>query len=363
MYFCIAGLCAGTALAVAFPGDTALGFVGPLLFAVSALTLLVLLIVSVVRSVRSRNLQGPQLLAGVLLLVIALFVFQRLNAPSSETRIERTIGKVSTGADPAYCDELMTERYLEQTTGEEAPFADEACESEAGNGAADSVEVREVAVDGDRATATVTNSGGSLDGSVVVVQLLERGGQWKLDRIVRFDRFDRARFRGAYRRKLHELGFSARAANCILGRERRVPAGEIEREVLDPGDRIFAAIVVGCDRAQVEANLMSAVADPALGLPKHAIGCAKRRLATASNAELMRVQLKIPAYNELLLACDRDAFLAFHRRGLSRRGDLGPAAVECVVEHLMGLSDRELIDLTYDEDRYEARIARCESSA
>jgi hypothetical protein len=361
MYAPIIGLCLGVALVAASPSRSLLSFFGTLLFAGSALALLVLFAVSIVRSVRSRTLHGGQLLAGGILLLLVLFVVQRLDGPSEETRIERALGKVATSTDPAQCDELMTARYLEQTTGEKMPFADEACESEAGNGAADSVEVREVAVHDDTATATVAHNGGPFDGSEIVVRLLKEDGTWKLDRAVEFARFDRAGFRRAYRQKLHEFGFPARALNCILEGESRYRDEEIEREALDPDDRIYTSIIIGCDREAIERNVIGALNDPSFGFPPQVVECSKRRLKRATDAELMRVQTNIVAYNELILACGRDAFLAFHRHSLTFEADLDEGAVKCVIEFFEALPARELIDLTYEEQRYEAVLDQCES--
>jgi hypothetical protein len=359
VYVPILGLCLGVALVAASPDHSLLTIAGRLLFAGSAVALLILFMASIVRSIRSRTVPGGQLLAGGILLLLVLFVVQRIEAPSAETRVERTIGKVATGTDPAYCDELMTDRYLEQSTGERMPFADEACESEVGHGGADSVDVSRVALDGERARALVGYTGGSLAGSRVVVQLREEDGEWKLDRMVRFVAFDRAGFRDAYRDKLRKLGFSASAASCILARELRFPDEEIEREALAPDHRVFAGIVVGCARATVERNVAGAIADPALGFPPPAVECGRRRLAQSADSELMRLQLDVAAYTELLLACDRGAFLAFHRRGLA--DDLDPGAVECVVARIAELPARTLIELTYDQREYEALIGKCES--
>ncbi len=238
MYAPIIGLCLGVALVATSPSRSPLSFLGTLLFAGSALALLALFAASIVRSVRSRTLHGGQLLAGGIILLLVLFVVQRLDGPSEQTRIERALGKVATSPDLANCDELMTTRYLEQTTAEKMPFADEACESEAGNGAADSVEVRKIMVDGERATAIVAYTGGSLDGSKVAVQLREEDGAWKLDRALEFVHLDRVGFRRAYRRKLREFGFPAQALDCILDRESRYPVEDIERVALEPDDRI-----------------------------------------------------------------------------------------------------------------------------
>lgn len=363
MYIPVLGLCLGVALVAAFPDRSVPAMLGALLFAGSALALLVLFVASIVRSVRSRTLHGGQLLAAGILLLLILFVVQRFDGPSDKTRIERTIGKVATGTDPTYCDELMTRRYLEQTTGEAMPFADEACESEAGNGAADSVEVGDVVVHGDRATTLVAHTGGPLDGSEVIVRLREEDGTWKLDRSLGFAHFDRAGFRSAYRQKLREFGFRAPALDCILDRESRYPDEEIKRETLDPDDRIYAGIVISCDRSAVDRNVIGAIEDSSLAFTRQMVDCSEGRLARATDAELMRVQTDIVAYNQLILACGRSAFLAFHRRSLESETDLDRAAVECVIGFFEALPARKLIVLTYEEDRYEAVLDQCESRA
>jgi hypothetical protein len=363
MYIPILGLCLGVALVATFSDRSLPAMLGAILFAGSALALLVLFVVSIVRSVRSRTLNGGQLFAAGILLLLVLFVVQRFDAPSSEPKIERAIGKVATGADPAYCDELMTGRYLVQTTGEAMPFADEACESEAGNGSADSVEVREITVNGDQATAIVAHTGGSLDGSEVVVQLLEEDGVWKLDQALGFVRFDRASFRRVYRRKLEEFGFPAKAVDCILDRERHYPDEEIEREAIEPDDRVFAGIVIACGRAGVERNVIGAIENSALDPAERVVECGRRRLKRATDAELMRAQTDVFAYNELILACGRDAFLAFHRRSLSSETDLDQGSVECVIGFFEALPARKLIEMTYEEERYEALLDQCESRA
>jgi hypothetical protein len=360
MYAPIIGLCLGVALVAASPSRSPLSSLGALLFAGSALALLGLFAASIVRSVQSRTLHGGQLLAGGIILLLVLFVVQRFDGPSEETRIERTIGKVAAGANPAYCDELMTGRYLMQTTGEAMPFADEACENEAGNGAADSVEVREIMVDGDRATATVAHAGGSLDGSEVVVQLREEDGTWKLDRALGFRHFDRESFRRAYRRKLRELGFKPQALDCVLEGESRYPDEEVEREALEPDDRIYAGILIACDRRSIERNVIGAIEDSALDSTGQMVECSRDRLAGATDAELMQVQTDIVAYNQLILACGRDALLAFHRRSLVSETELDPGAVECVIGFLESLPARKLINLTYEEDPYEAVLDKCE---
>src|ERR1700679_3423409 len=162
---CFLGWVAGIVLIRAFPSRSLLAAIGVLLFAAFSLVLIVLLARLAVRWLRSRR-RGVRwgLSGGARLLLVSLFVFQRVNIPSDETKIEKTIEAVTIGADPSFCETKVTPRYLEQITGTEPPFADEVCKSEIGASRAKSVDTSEVAIDGTLATAAVTFRGGPFDG-------------------------------------------------------------------------------------------------------------------------------------------------------------------------------------------------------
>jgi hypothetical protein len=286
------------------------------------------------------------------------FVAQRVLGTSDETKIERTIATVATSSDPAYCDKLVTTRYLEQTTGAKPPFADDFCRSEAAGPRADSTDVLGTHVDGDRATAVVGFEGGSYDGSRVVLRLVSESGQWKLDRILAFARFDRAKFDRAYRSRLLEFGAPPQSVECVLGKARRLTDAEIERAVLENSHRAFAPLAVECDRDGIERNLVALAGNPEYGNPPRVVECAARRIEDACNAQLARLQLDLLAYNELILACDGDALLEFEKRELPEQG-LDPDAVECVLSQLRHLPRAGQIRLIYDGERLDALIQSC----
>ncbi len=103
-----------------------------------------------------------------------------------EAEITEVIETASTSTDPADCARLQTENSLEQTefTGEDET-ALESCEEDAPDGSTnpDSVEVAEISVDGESATADATFSGGSSDGSTYSLALVKEDDQWKIDEI------------------------------------------------------------------------------------------------------------------------------------------------------------------------------------
>jgi hypothetical protein len=103
-----------------------------------------------------------------------------------EDAITEVIQTGATSTDPADCSKLQTDKSLEQT---ELTFggktALETCEEDASDDSTspDSVDVTNISVDGESATADATFSGGLSDGSTYSLALIKDGDQWKLDEI------------------------------------------------------------------------------------------------------------------------------------------------------------------------------------
>jgi hypothetical protein len=295
---------------------------------------------------------------GVLLVLAVLFVLNR--PPGDRVLIDRTILAVATSSDPSYCETKVTPRYLEQVTAAQQPFADDICEREAGGSRASSVDTSDVVIDGDHATAVVSNEGGSFDGSSFVVRLVKEDGYWKLDRLVAFRHFDRAGFDRAYRRSFLEFGSPSSSADCALSKDRRLSDVEIERATLTGDLRpAFERFFVACDRGGAERSLTSAISEPDFGLPPRAIRCATDKIKSLSNAELVRVQTDLVTYGKLLDSCGRGAIFAHTRRGLSDM-DLEPGTVDCVLDAFRARPPAAAIRLSYDQDRYNELIDGCE---
>jgi hypothetical protein len=359
-FVCLLGLSAGVALRALFPNNSLLGFLGAVLVVDVSLALLVLLVRALIRPSTSRGSTAKRIAAGVACLLLILFTVQRLlSSPDDATAIERTIATVATSSDPSYCDELVTTRYLEQTTGARPPFADDFCKSEAEGPRADSASALDAHVDGHRATAVVSFEGGSYDGSIFRLALVEEDGHWKLDRILSLARFERGAFERAYRTRLLEFGSPAESVTCALRAVRQLSDAEIESVTLKGSQRTFASIAVGCDRNGIERSLVATIGNRKYDVPPAAVECAARTIEAAGDAELVRLQLDLLAYNELILDCDGDALLEFEKRELSAH-DLSPREVVCIVARLRSLPRTGQIRLAYDEPRYDALIQDCD---
>ena len=91
---------------------------------------------------------------------------------------------------------MQTQAFTEQTEFTSGDAAITTCEASAGDGevAGDSVEVENIEVDGDSATAEATFTGGGLDGQTLAISLVKEGDQWKLDSLDEFVTFDKDSF-------------------------------------------------------------------------------------------------------------------------------------------------------------------------
>ena len=102
-----------------------------------------------------------------------------------------------TSTDPSVCTDRLTEQYRQQTQLSKGDFAIKACEQELEFTAADSAEVRNIEIDGDKATVDVAHTGSAFDGQVVSYEMVKEDGEWKLDLLTGFADFNRAAFANA----------------------------------------------------------------------------------------------------------------------------------------------------------------------
>jgi hypothetical protein len=134
-----------------------------------------------------------------------------------QDEITAAIETAKTGTDPGKCTTVMTQQFVEQVTFETGPTAVDLCrEGTAPATPADSVDVANIEVDGDTATAEVAvTGGGRLDGQTIVVSLVKEGDQWKLDRLDEFIEFDQAAFADAVVEEASDAGAPRETLDCI----------------------------------------------------------------------------------------------------------------------------------------------------
>lgn len=169
---------------------------------------------------------------------------------SDESKIEEVIETSATSNDPANCTELQTQKFDEQNAGAEGAAAVAECERESkeGEDQADSVEVSEVAVDSDAATAEVAFSGGGFDGQTVEVALLKDGDDWKLDEIVEFTEYDAKKLAEAFEQRFaggDEV--PAQIATCLTEGFGSASQAEAEELLFSGSQKPIEELIVECE--------------------------------------------------------------------------------------------------------------------
>jgi hypothetical protein len=169
---------------------------------------------------------------------------------SDEGQIEETIETSATTSDPASCTELETQAFVEQNTGTNGAAAVKECEEEAEEGeeTAESVDVSNVSVNGEEATAEVAFTGGSLDSQAVEVGLVKEGDTWKLNEIIAFTEFEAAKLAEALSTKFAEEkeAIPANLATCIVKAFSEASQSEAEELVFSGSSKPIEELAEGC---------------------------------------------------------------------------------------------------------------------
>jgi hypothetical protein len=175
----------------------------------------------------------------------------QLQDESAKTDIARVITLAFTTNDPAACD-LASPRFLALITH---PYAGqsplEACREDArdsDNTDAESVSFDSIVVGERLATATFSLTGGTEDGSVVTLQMVDDNG-WKLDTIVTM-RIDRPRWLAAQRAQLGSVASGTRpVVGCLLDYvDEHVPTAAIDQALATQSYAFMIRAIPACQR-------------------------------------------------------------------------------------------------------------------
>lgn len=169
------------------------------------------------------------------------------NGGSDEDQITTAIEQSATGTDPSICTEYQTQAFTEQTefaSGEEAVTA---CEESVDENA-DSVEVSNIQVDGDTATAEVAVTGGTLDSQTIEVALVKEDDAWKLDQFTGFVDFNPAPVIAAIvdRIRSGQGGAPPGIADCVVQQLQQVSADDLEQLYLSGDPQGFTSLFTPC---------------------------------------------------------------------------------------------------------------------
>lgn len=167
-----------------------------------------------------------------------------------EAAIEEAIETAATSTDPSKCAEVQTEAFNEAETGVSGSGALKACEEEVEAEAtpAESVNVSNIAEEGETATAEVEVEGGTFDGQSVEIGLAQEEGAWKLNEFVGFTNYDAAGIASALEERLNEEeGVEPALAKCVAEGVEGMSQGEAEAMIFEKDEEGIKKIVEGCE--------------------------------------------------------------------------------------------------------------------
>lgn len=182
-------------------------------------------------------------------LSIAVFAFAACGSSDDETsEVEDVIVTSATTTDPADCEKLQTQQFMEQISRESGDAAVESCESDAKDDeGVDGAEVSAVEVDGSSATAETTLSGGGLDGQTVEVALTKDGDQWQMDEVVEFTDFDHAHLVEGLEKELSDTDKSeAKFASCFVEAFKQASEDEVEELIFGKSPQALEEVFELC---------------------------------------------------------------------------------------------------------------------
>jgi hypothetical protein len=137
---------------------------------------------------------------------------------SDEAAIEEVIENSATTSEPSKCTEDQTEAFNEQDQAVPAKEALKACEESAGESEseAESVDVSNISVNGETATAEAALTGSALNGQTVEIELAKEEGKWKLNQFLGFTKYDGAALAEGLKEELEgQEGISTSLAKCV----------------------------------------------------------------------------------------------------------------------------------------------------
>lgn len=169
---------------------------------------------------------------------------------SAEEKITGMIERSATSTDPATCKETQTLAFMEQMSGGSGKEAEKECEEETKSGEDNpkAVNVSEVEVNGEKATANVEFEGGNFGGQTVEVALVEEEGTWKLNELTGFAKFDPTKLVGALAKKLEEEPeIEPQVASCIVEGLEEAPKEELENLVIENNTQPIVELAESCE--------------------------------------------------------------------------------------------------------------------
>jgi hypothetical protein len=192
-----------------------------------------------------------RLLVPLALLPLVLLALSACGGGGSgaEGEITEVIEAAATNKDPSNCTELQTLHFTEQNTSQKGNAAIRSCEESAKEEEeAEEAKVSNVSVNGEKATAEVEFIGGSLGSQTLSVALVEEGGDWKLDQIEGFAKYDGKALEETFLKRFEESpeGLTKKQYTCIAEGIGKASTAEAEAMFLSGSSTKIEELAKGC---------------------------------------------------------------------------------------------------------------------
>jgi hypothetical protein len=170
-------------------------------------------------------------------------------SPAADAQVAQTIRTSIMSSDPADCLKLETLRFLQQIHFTSGEAAVKACQADAPDTSddPDSIDVKNVAVQGDKATADATFTGGGFDGSTLALSLVKQDDQWKLDEITAIPAFDLQAFEKAFTQRLvTNEGVQPQAVGCVANALNQAGAAVVKAALISGSSSHLLNLIGPC---------------------------------------------------------------------------------------------------------------------
>jgi predicted small secreted protein len=192
----------------------------------------------------------PHLVLPLLLLAaaLALAACGGSSGGGEDAKVEEAIEESATSTDPSKCTALQTALFNETETDQKGAEATKACEEEAKENDTESVNVSNVSVNGEKATAEVEVEGSGLNGQGVELELVEEEGNWKLNKLLGFTNFDAAALGEALEEELgKQEGVDPKLAKCVSEGVAGISQSDAESMVFEKNLEPIEEIAKSCE--------------------------------------------------------------------------------------------------------------------
>jgi hypothetical protein len=168
---------------------------------------------------------------------------------NDEAQITQVITTATTTTSRQNCTELMTTRFVEQNAAKTGEAAIEDCATnDPGETDANSVDVSNIVVDGDNATADVAIHGSAYDGQTLKISLVKEGDQWKLDHVDSFVHYDAQALADAFEKGLSSPNgdLTPTQIKCITTVVTTAPPDTVQQALLSGQQSQIQALFANC---------------------------------------------------------------------------------------------------------------------